>query len=246
MKSHLLGINFIYENKPEWYSLISEILRSDHFTQLNTVNLEIFSFAVQDIEYRRILQKSELNVVDGYPIEFFILLKRRVWLKRICGSDLIYDLLEICERDKKCILLLGSTEHANRLAVENVKKQYPEINVIGYSPPFPAAESIYDDENLKTFIEQNKPSAIAVCLGPPRQEVWAVRNREFLTSNGVRLAIGLGGTVNFLSGHVKRAPCIFRTLRQEWLWRCLCEPKRIGRYIKSAWIVVKYVFFGGR
>jgi len=240
----LLGINLFYENKTEWHVRISGILNSDKITQLNTVNLEIFSLAVQNAEYREILQKSELNVVDGYPISFFAFLKKRVLLKRICGSDFIYDLLKICEKENKTILLLGSTEHRNQLAVENAKKQYPGVNAIGYSPVFPTSVSVYDDENLKALIEQNRPSAAVVCFGPPKQEIWIARNREFLEHNGVRLATGLGGVVDFLSGEIKRAPSVFRAFGLEWFWRCLLEPKRIKRYVKSAWILVKYELGG--
>jgi len=243
--TRLLSINLSYENETEWYARISGILNSDKFTQLNTVNLEIFSLAIQNIEYREILQKSELNVVDGYPVSFFAFLKRLILLRRICGSDFIYDLLKICEKESKTVLLLGSTEQRNKLAVENTKKQYPKVNVIGYSPAFPVSMSIYDDENLKSLVEQNKPSAIVVCFGPPKQEIWIAKNKEFLEHNGVCLATGLGGVIDFLSEEIKRAPFIFRKLGLEWLWRCLLEPKRVKRYVKSVWVLVKYAL-GGR
>jgi N-acetylglucosaminyldiphosphoundecaprenol N-acetyl-beta-D-mannosaminyltransferase len=244
--ARLLGINLSYENKPEWYNRISGVLNSGKFTQLNTVNLEIFSLAIENSEYREILRKSELNVVDGYPVSFFAFLKRRVLLKRICGSDFIYDLLKICEKENKGILLLGGTEHRNRLAVENAKKRYPEVNAIGYSPAFPVSASIYDDENLKALIEQNKPSAIVVCFGSPKQEIWIAKHREFFEHNGVCLVTGLGGAIDFLSGEIKRAPFVFRKLCLEWFWRCLLEPKRVKRYVKSVWVLVKHGLGRGR
>jgi len=245
--AYLLGIRLLYEQPKEWSARISLLLNSkeNNLTRINTINLEGFSLAVQNTEFREILQKSELNVVDGYPVSFLAFFKRRTWIKRICGSDFIYDLLGICERDSKSILLLGGTEHRNKQAIENVKKRYPKINVTGYSPKFPAPLPICEDENLKALIEQNKFSAVAVCFGDPKQQNWMASNREFLEQNGVRIAAGLGGVIDFLSKEIKRAPFVFRMLGLEWFWRCLLEPKRLKRYVKSVWILVKYGL-GGR
>ena len=66
-----------------------------------------------------------------------------------------------------------------------------------------------------------------MCLGAPLQEKWIAANRNRLP--GVKVLLGLGGSLDVYSGNLKRAPKIFIKLGLEWLYRLLCEPKRIGR-----------------
>jgi N-acetylglucosaminyldiphosphoundecaprenol N-acetyl-beta-D-mannosaminyltransferase len=240
-QSNLLGINLIYEPKNEWLERVSSILNQPKLSTVYTINTEFLAKATEDEEYHKILQESDINVIDGFPVSLFVLLRRGKLLSRICGSDFIYDLLKICEDDSKKILLLGSTEHRNKLAVENAKKRYPKLNVLGYSPVFPAPLDAKEDLELKKIIETEKPQALVVCFGPPKQEKWITFNKSFLEENGVKLATGMGGVVDFLSGEIRRAPWIFRMIGMEWLWRCFVDPKRIERYARSVWVLVRYL-----
>ncbi|GHV12231.1 teichoic acid biosynthesis glycosyltransferase [Fibrobacterales bacterium] len=239
-EAHLLGIRLFHEGREAWLSHVASQLNGESLAVMHTVNLEIFSKALKDSEYRKILQCAEWSVVDGYPVSFIAWLKNRVWLKRICGSDFIYDLLSVCQKENKRILILGGTSKRNELAVLNIKKRYPNLDVSGYSPEFPSSIDIHQDSELQTLIEQFKPAVIAVCFGAPKQEMWMEGNREFLIQNGVRLVAGLGGVVDFLSGEIKRAPGLFRRFGMEWLWRCLLEPHRFKRYAVAMWIMVRY------
>lgn len=241
--SCILGINLIYEPKNEWLERVSSLLnRSDSkLSTIYTINTEFLAKAAENKEYRKILQESDINVIDGLPVSLFVLLKRGKLLHRICGSDFIYDLLKICEDNSKKILFLGGTEHRQKRAIENVKKLYPKTGVFGYSPVFPAPLNVKDEPELQKLIETEKPQVIVVCFGTSKQEEWINANRHFLEENGVKLATGMGGVVDFVSGEIKRAPRFFRVCGMEWLWRCLLEPFRIKRYVKSAWILGNYV-----
>jgi N-acetylglucosaminyldiphosphoundecaprenol N-acetyl-beta-D-mannosaminyltransferase len=244
--SSLLGIDLIYEPKNKFLGRISSLLnQSDSkLSTIYTVNTEFLAKAIENKEYHKILQKSDINVIDGLPVSLLVLLRRGKMLRRICGSDFIYDLLSICEDNSKKILILGGTEHRQKLAINNIKKSYPKINVLGYSPAFPAPLNVKEDFELQKLIETEKPQAIVVCFGTPRQEEWVTVNRSFLEENGVKLASGMGGVVDFLSGEIRRAPRVFRIIGMEWLWRCLLEPNRVSRYVKSAWTLGKYAVRG--
>jgi N-acetylglucosaminyldiphosphoundecaprenol N-acetyl-beta-D-mannosaminyltransferase len=246
--SSLLGINLIYEPKKEWLERVSSLLNhpDSKLSTIYTVNTEFLAKATEDKEYHKILQESDINTIDGFPVSLFVLLRRGKYLSRICGSDFIYDLLKICEDDSKKILFLGGTERRNKLAVENVKKLYPKLNVLGYSPVFPAPLDIKDDLDLKKLIETEKPQILVVCFGPPKQEKWISFNKSFLEGSGVKLATGMGGVVDFVSGEIGRAPCVFRVFGMEWLWRCFWDPKRVKRYVRSAWVLGRYVVRGSR
>jgi N-acetylglucosaminyldiphosphoundecaprenol N-acetyl-beta-D-mannosaminyltransferase len=49
----------------------------------------------------------------------------------------------------------------------------------------------------------------------------------------VRIAMGVGGTLDFLSGRIKRAPRVLRQLGLEWLWRLGVQPWRWSRILTA-------------
>jgi len=67
-----------------------------------------------------------------------------------------------------------------------------------------------------------------VALGSSRQERWIDENLNFL---GVSVAMGVGGSLDVLSGNVQRVPEWFRRWNLEWLGRLLKEPARWKRML---------------
>ncbi len=90
-------------------------------------------------------------------------------------------------------------------------------------------------------INKVQPDMLFVAFGAPKQEEWIYTNLKKLPS--VKLAIGVGGSFDFISGKAKRAPLIFQRLGFEWLWRLILEPRRIKRIynatVKFGWMVLK-------
>jgi N-acetylglucosaminyldiphosphoundecaprenol N-acetyl-beta-D-mannosaminyltransferase len=89
---------------------------------------------------------------------------------------------------------------------------------------------------------------LLVAFGAPKQDMWIDRYRNQLTH--VRVAIGVGGTFDFIAGVHKRAPIIFQNLGIEWLWRVVREPRRIGRIINAVIVfplsVIRYQTGNGK
>ena len=104
-----------------------------------------------------------------------------------------------------------------------------------------------ENEAMLCRIRESGARIVFVCFGAPAQEMWIARNREKLPL--VNLLLGLGGSLDVYSGHVKRAPAIFVRLGLEWLYRLLKEPKRIGRMMslpKFYFGTWKHKLFGKR
>ena len=102
-----------------------------------------------------------------------------------------------------------------------------------------------ENEAVLCRIRESGARIVFVCFGAPAQEKWIAQNRDKLP--GVNLLLGLGGSLDVYSGHVKRAPAIFVRLGLEWLYRLLKEPKRIGRMMslpKFYFGTWKYKLFG--
>jgi N-acetylglucosaminyldiphosphoundecaprenol N-acetyl-beta-D-mannosaminyltransferase len=101
--------------------------------------------------------------------------------------------------------------------------------LVGLSPTYRNNLPLHEQQQLEELIRTTRPGVVAVFLGAPRQEMWIAQNRELLLSSDVRVAAGLGGTVDFLSGDVIRAPKWVQAIGIEWAFRLAQEPRRLKR-----------------
>ncbi len=241
--SSIFGVKVFYLPTFLWKKKIQTKLLSEDtsITTLYTLNLEILSLAINDLKYAQIIRKGSWVTVDGITISILLFFKHFKIVHRICGSDLIYDLLDTCTKTKKSLAIIGGKPSSVEKATQIVQSKYPSLVFNAFSPIFPTPIAIEEYEDLALFIKKNRPDVLAVCLGAPKQELWIEKNKTFLEESGVKIVAGLGGTIDFLGKTIPRAPTLFRILGLEWLWRGILEPFRFKRYIKSAFIVFKYI-----
>ena len=116
----------------------------------------------------------------------------------------------------------------------NVRAQYPQVTIAGhYSPPFrPLLEM--DQEEITQRIRAARPDLLFVSFGCPKAEKWIALHYRSL---GVPVTIGVGATIDFLAGRVKRAPVWMQRSGLEWTYRLLQEPRRLlRRYATDLWV----------
>lgn len=199
-----------------------------------TVHAEIFSYAHENPAFEAILKRT-VNTIDGRIVYLLCsLLYPGRKLRKMSGSDFIYNLADHATARRERVFLLGSDVEANRGTVEALKSRCPDLIVEGYSPAFCAniQEQTWNEDILRR-IANFRPTHLVVCFGPVKQEMWISQNADLLFRFGVRCAYGLGGTLDFVSGRKKRAPKWIQEVGAEWLFRFFCEPtRRLGRTAK--------------
>jgi N-acetylglucosaminyldiphosphoundecaprenol N-acetyl-beta-D-mannosaminyltransferase len=99
----------------------------------------------------------------------------------------------------------------------------PGLRIVGTYAGSPAPE---EEDEIVERIRSVAPDVLLVAYGAPQQDVWIARNRERL---GVPVAIGVGGTLDYLSGRVPWAPASWRRMGLEWLYRLIHQPWRWRR-----------------
>lgn len=235
---NFLGLNFSLLNK-------EDLLRDrESLTFVVTANAEIIINALENPKYKKIISKGELSF-DG-QIPFFLARRknpRRIF-EKLSGSDMIYDFCEKAHKEKRKVFLLGGLEESNVNAVMKLRELYPNALIEGYSPPF----SPYPfNAELNSFIREKltnfSPDYIFVGFGAGKQEEWIFDNYDFLSGLGTRAAIGSGGTFEFVSGKIKRAPRVLQRIGLEGVFRLLAQPQwfRIKRLLKSFKIFYYYM-----
>ncbi len=216
--------------------LIDEFIQSGQPHQLATVNPEFVIEAQHDQEFRQIINNAALALPDGIG-----LLKAASFLnttplpERVPGSDLVIHLAELSHHKGYRIYFLGGWEGIAEQAIANLKKLFPNLQVAGHYAGSPALE---ENEAIVQHILPTQPDILLVAYGAPRQDKWIARNFDRLQ---VPVAIGVGGSFDFIAGTVKRAPHWIQQLGLEWLHRLIMQPwrwKRIWNAVpRFSWLV---------
>jgi N-acetylglucosaminyldiphosphoundecaprenol N-acetyl-beta-D-mannosaminyltransferase len=192
---------------------------------ITTPNPEMAVLALKDAEFASIFELADLCLPDGIGLIMAGKLFGTPLKERITGSDFVWDLAGLAEKEGKSIYLLGASEGVAKKASEKLKEKYPNLKIVGAESGGDVASS--DNQNLLDKISSASPEILFVAFGQVKQEKWIAENLSKIPS--VKIAIGIGGALDFIAGNAKRAPKIIRKIGLEWLWRLILEPWRAKR-----------------
>ena len=189
-----------------------------------TANVDFLVQARKDRELHGLLQRADMVVCDGTPLVWLSRLLGKALPERVAGSDLVPKLLERAAQSGWSVYFLGGRDEVLHQAVANVRQKHPQLRIAGaYSPPFAPLEKM-DHEAINARIREAKPDILLVSFGCPKQEKWIAQNCK---ATAVPVSIGVGATIDFLAGAVKRAPQWMRQSGLEWVFRLAQEPRRL-------------------
>ncbi|MGL5783396.1 MAG: WecB/TagA/CpsF family glycosyltransferase, partial [Plesiomonas shigelloides] len=117
--------------------------------------------------------------------------------------------------------------------VEDKLRQQWQVNIVGSQNGYFTAEQTPD---LFEQIRASGAKLVTVAMGSPKQELFMRDCRQVYPD---ALYMGVGGTYDVFTGHVLRAPAVWRKFGLEWLYRLLSQPTRWRRQLK----LLKYVAY---
>lgn len=214
------------EEENIFYSILEDLLTTNKKKFIITVNPEIIMKSYKNIEIKKmLLNDNNILVPDGISIikkakQYNINIK-----ERITGVDISSKALEICNKNKKSIYLFGSKKEVLDKLIININQKYPNINIVGFSDGY-----VEDKDKVMQEVISLSPDLILIALGVPNQELLI---NKYIEKAKKGVFIGVGGTFDVLSGCKKRAPKLFIKLNLEWLYRIICEPTRLKRFIQN-------------
>lgn len=176
---------------------------------------------------------ADLIITDGKPLIWISKLYGTPIKEKISGSDLFPLLCERAATKGYKMFFLGAAEGVAAKAAANLMSKFPGLEVVGtFSPPVGFEKDPQEMARIEKMIKDSAPHILIVGLGCPKQEKFIYRNRERL---GVPLSLGLGASLDFEAGNIKRSPKWMSDYGLEWLYRAIKEPKRLlKRYIVDA------------
>ena len=173
---------------------------------------------------------ASLSLVDGKPLVWLSQLVGEPLPEKISGSDLAVPLAARAAAEGLSVFLLGAAEGVGTRASEVLLESHPTLKIAGVlSPPFGFEKDEGENARVVNAIQEAAPDIVFVCLGAPKQELWMAMHKDVLAP---AVLLGLGGTLDFIAGTVRRAPAWMADAGLEWLFRLIQEPRRLaGRYL---------------
>lgn len=204
---------------------IDKLIQEKNCSYVVTPNVDHIVRLEKDEELQKVYKNASLILTDGKPLIWISKWYKTPIKEKISGSDLFPNVCELAANKNYTMYLLGAAEGVADTAAKNLMKKYPGLNVVGTcSPPFGFEKNEQEMNKIKTQIQAVHPDILIVGLGCPKQEKFMYYHCKEL---GVPISFGLGASIDFEAGNIKRAPKWMSNHGLEWLYRFSKEPKRL-------------------
>lgn len=193
-----------------------------------TVNLDHLRRCVREPLYAELVSRADLVVADGMPLVWASRVRGRPSLpERVAGSSMMIDLCGVASQKGIPVFLLGGDPGIAERAGHMLKERFQGFLLAGtYCPPFGFESDSEELSRIEAVLTSASPGIVLVALGSPKQEYLADRLRHLLPK---ACWIGIGISLSFVTGDVRRAPVWIQKAGLEWLHRLCQEPKRLFR-----------------
>ncbi|HEY3397809.1 MAG TPA: WecB/TagA/CpsF family glycosyltransferase [Armatimonadota bacterium] len=219
----LLGVRLHAVTYPGALAAVAQFLREGHPHMVITSDASAVIRAQDDAEFREIMNAADLVTADGAGVVLASKLLDLPLQDKVSGCDLVTDLCAVATAQQRGVYLLGAEPGVAEAAARVLAERVPGLQVVGCRDGyFDEAE----EQRIVADIQSQQPGLLLVAMGIPRQEKWIKAHLEAL---GVPVCIGVGGSLDVISGRKRRAPVWMQRCGLEWLYRTAKEPKRLPR-----------------
>jgi N-acetylglucosaminyldiphosphoundecaprenol N-acetyl-beta-D-mannosaminyltransferase len=205
---------------------ITELVERRRGGAVFTPNVDHVVKAEHDPDFRRAYSHADLCLADGMPLVWASRLLGSPLPEKVSGSDLMHPLMRLAAERQWRVYLLGGRPGVAQEAGEKLTREL-DVTIVGTDSPVVGSDGT--DKSSEQTLERlsaASPDLVLVAFGAPKQELWIDRLGEGL---GPAVAMGVGGSLDFITGQVRRAPAWMSRAGLEWLFRLLQEPRRMWR-----------------
>lgn len=211
----------------ETLKVIEELIQKNKNAYVVTPNIDHIVQLETNKELQAVYENASLILTDGKPLMWIAKWYGIPIKEKISGSDLFPLLCKMSAEKGYKMFFLGAAEGVAAKAAENLSERYKGLQVVGtYSPPYGFEKNQIEMDKIKEMVKKSAPDILIVGLGCPKQEKFMYYNCQNL---GVPISFGLGASLDFEAGNVKRAPKWMANHGLEWLFRITQDPKRMAK-----------------
>jgi len=187
---------------------------------MNTHGAVIF---LKNRKYAQAIKSADIIYPDGWGPVLASRFLSGPLKERVNVGDFIPDLLQLLNKNKLALYLLGCENATVKKAESTIREKYPDIVISGSHHGF---FSRSEEKLVIKEIWTKRPDFVLVGIGVPNQELWIYKNWNILPN---AIYMGVGGVFYYIAGIKSRAPKWIRNYYLEWLYRFFQEPKRLWK-----------------
>ena len=216
-----MGVRIDPLTMAETVAATEKFVRDKKPLHLMGVNADKLNQCATDEAIKKIVNESEIINADGASV---VLAARYLGYsvpERVAGIDLMQELLDLANEKGYSVYFFGAKEEVLTDMLTIFKKDYPNLRVVGHRNGYFSAE---EEEAIQEDIREKNPDFVFVGITSPKKEYLI---QKFMDNGVNSVFMGVGGSFDVLSGHIKRAPMWMQKANLEWLFRVANEPKRL-------------------
>ena len=222
---NILGVGIDCIDSEEALTQIENFIADGNPHQVVTANAEIIYQANRNEKMRNVINQAQMVTADGSGVVWASKQLGRPLRQRVTGIDLVNSICEQSARKGWKLYILGSAPGVAATAAVNIRQKFPGCNIVGTHHGYFNAK---EEKQIVAELLQLQPDVLFVALGAPKQEYWIAGHMAQLQ---IPVSMGIGGSMDVLSGNVKRAPRWMQKMSLEWLYRLLIQPTRFKRVL---------------
>lgn len=204
-------------------ALCADAVRSRNRVLVGVVNAAKVVKLRRDEVLRTSLLGSDIVLADGQSVVWASRLLGRPLPERVTGIDLFERLLELADRNRSRVYLLGARPDVVKALERRIHERFPGVVIVG------AADGYFDAADAPAVaarIRDAKADMVFLGMPTPKKEIFLARYGDDL---GAPVLHGVGGSFDVLAGLTRRAPLVWQRAGLEWFYRLLQEPRRLWR-----------------
>ncbi len=229
--SNIFGLRILSGSMETAISEITDLTENKNFSHVSIITgLRILKIRLSK-KYTKIFKKADIFLPEGKSIRWVSNLLNKKVGSGFTAIDVFMNLIRDAVLKKQSIFFLGATQNSIKLAIENLKKSFPEIKIIGSHHGYFSKER---NKDIVEAIRKFSPTYLFVGIGFPNQDVWIQENAKNFTST---VCLSIGNSFDLSSGVMKRAPKKFQEKGIEGLYKAWKNPIRAFRIFKYPFLL---------
>lgn len=213
------------------YTLVKESLDCvpmDNKYVIQTISPNSYGVSCHDKDMNEALKKADYLILDGVYFGWLPWFKYGKKAKRITGWDAFVYYARKLNMTGGKMFFLGSSEETLTKIKENMSRDYPQVKVETYSPPYKPLFSEEDNRKMHEAVNAFEPDVLCIGMTAPKQEKWGYQNKNFMKFH---VSIAIGNVFDWYAGNTKRPNIFWQKIGMEWLVRIFLRPEIFRRNI---------------
>ena len=207
--------------------LVDSFLTDGKSHQIITANPLMIFEAHKNEKLKNIFDTAALVIPESAGVHWAAKFLKTPLKEKIPGIDFMISMLKYAQQNNRSVFFLGAKEEVIKKAAEEIKKKFPELKISGFHNGY--FRETGNEQDVISLIKSSGAEILFAGLNTPFQEIWLNKNLE---NFGVKIAMGVGGSFDVISGNLRRAPKWMINRDIEWIFRVAQQPWRILRIIK--------------